>query len=71
MNAKALKVTSRELRRLFNHRNVLSLHQISRKALLNQMESYQKADLIKLANQINLNVNKKISYKQIKTITYY
>ena len=68
MNAKALKVTSRELRRLFNHRNVLSLHQISRKALLNQMESYKKADLIKLANQGNLHVNKKLATNKLKQL---
>ena len=68
MNAKALKVTSRELRRLFNHRNVLSLHQLSRKALLNQMESYKKADLIKLANQRNLNVNKKLATSKLKQL---
>ena len=68
MNAKPLKVTSRELRGLFNHRNVLSLHQLSRKALLNQMESYKKADLIKLANQRNLNVNKKLATSKLKQL---
>ena len=68
MNAKSLKVTSRELRRLFNHRNVLSLHQLSRKALLNQMESYKKADLIKLANQRNLHVNKKLATNKLKQL---
>ena len=68
MNAKPLKLTSRELRRLFNHRNVLSLHQLSRKALLNQMESYKKADLIKLANQRNLNVNKKLATSKLKQL---
>ena len=45
-----------------------SLHQLSRKALLNQMESYKKADLIKLANQRNLHVNKKVATNKLKQL---
>ena len=32
------------------------------------MESYKKADLIKLANQINLNVNKKLATNKLKQL---
>ena len=32
------------------------------------MESYKKADLIKLANQINLNVNKKLATNKLQQL---
>ena len=36
--------------------------------MLNQTESYKKADLIKLANQRNLHVNKKLATNKLKQL---
>ena len=72
MLTKSILTPDSKLKRSINSKNIPSLHTLSRKALFNQKDPQKKVDLIKLAKQRNLNLNKKLSTNKIKQllITY-